>query len=133
MTQRRTRRILEYDELLGDGSPSERPAYSGYRGMWMFAMFDLPVTTRDARREYARFRKALLSRGFTMLQYSVYARHCPSDEHADGVRADVRAVLPPHGQVRLLSVTDRQFGKMEVFFGKKRARAEDPPTQLMLF
>lgn len=111
----------------------ERAGYSGYRGMWMFAMFDLPVTTKEARMRYARFRKALLERGFTMLQFSVYARHCGSEEFADGVRADVRAVLPPDGQVRLLGVTDRQYGKMEVFFGKRRAPTEDPPAQFMLF
>jgi len=49
------------------------------------------------------------------------------------MRRDVQKVLPPHGQVRLLGVTDRQFGKMEVFFGKKRAQTEDPPAQYMLF
>jgi CRISPR-associated protein Cas2 len=99
----------------------------------MFAMFDLPVTSKEARKRYARFRKALLRRGFTMLQFSVYARHCASEEFAQGVRDDVRAVLPPDGQVRLLGVTDRQFGKMEVYFGKKRSRTEDPPAQFMLF
>ncbi|MGE0347598.1 MAG: CRISPR-associated endonuclease Cas2 [Gemmatimonadales bacterium] len=107
--------------------------YSGYRGMWMFAMFDLPVTTKEARKRYARFRAALLRRGFTMLQFSVYARHCASESSAEGIRDDVRAVLPPDGQVRLLAVTDRQFGKMEVYVGKKRQRTEDPPTQFMLF
>ena len=101
--------------------------------MWVFAMFDLPVVTREDRRRYARFRKSLLERGFTMLQFSVYARHCASEEFAAGVREDVRAVLPPEGQVRLLSVTDRQFGKMEVYFGKKRRRTEEPPSQVMLF
>lgn len=101
--------------------------------MWLVAMFDLPVTTKDLRRQYARFRKALISRGFTMLQFSVYARHCASEDFAKGVRDDVRGVLPPHGQVRLLAITDRQFGKMEVYFGKKRNRTEDPPAQFMLF
>jgi len=101
--------------------------------MWMFAMFDLPVTTKEAKKRYSRFRKALLRRGFTMLQFSVYARHCASEESADGVRADIRGVLPADGQVRLLGVTDRQFGKMEVFSGKKRTPTEDPPAQFMLF
>jgi CRISPR-associated protein Cas2 len=110
-----------------------RPILSEYRSMWVFAMFDLPVTTQDARRRYSRFRKALLNRGFTMLQFSVYARHCASEEFAAGVRSDIRTVLPPDGQVRVLSVTDRQFGKMEVYFGKKRRPTEDPPAQLMLF
>lgn len=106
---------------------------SEYRIVWLMAMFDLPVTTREARREYARFRKELLARGFTMLQYSVYARCCRSADSAQQTRREVRAVLPPSGQVRLVSITDRQFAKMEVFFGEKRQRTEDPPAQIMLF
>jgi len=30
-------------------------------------------------------------------------------------------------------VTDHQFGKMEVYFGRKRRAAEDPPLQISLF
>jgi len=55
---------------------------SGYRFMWLVVLFDLPVDTRRARREYARFRKALLKDGFTRMQYSVYVRHCASQENA---------------------------------------------------
>ncbi|RMF45432.1 MAG: CRISPR-associated endonuclease Cas2 [Deltaproteobacteria bacterium] len=106
---------------------------SRYRSVWLFAMFDLPVTTKKARRLYARFRKALLMEGFTMLQFSVYARHCVSEESSDSIRQHVRQALPPEGQVRLLAVTDRQFEKMEVYFGKKRRPAEEPPKQFMLF
>lgn len=101
--------------------------------MWLFAMFDLPVTTRTARKQYAAFRKALLREGFTMLQFSVYARHCASEESAGTLRAAVRAAIPPDGQVRVIGVTDRQFGKMEVYFGAKRRQTEEPPAQFMLF
>jgi len=106
---------------------------SEYRSMWLFALFDLPVDDKDRRREYVQFRKALLKEGFTMLQYSVYARHGVSEESIEAVRGRVRAAIPPHGQIRLIAVTDHQFGKMEVFFGKKRVRVEDPPSQLVLF
>lgn len=106
---------------------------SGYRAVWLFAMFDLPVTSKKARKEYAAFRKHLLTQGFSMLQFSVYARHCPTEDAAAGVRKAVRAGLPREGQVRLVAVTDRQFGKMEVYFGEKRRKAEDPPAQIMLF
>lgn len=101
--------------------------------MWLFAMFDLPMTSKELRREYSRFRKYLLSEGFFMLQFSVYARHLPSEEAGEGVRGRVRAHVPEHGQVRLLTVTDRQFGRMEVLYGKKRAKVEEPPQQYMLF
>lgn len=50
----------------------------GWRTMWVIAMFDLPTDTPKARKAYARFRKDLLSDGFTMMQYSVYIRHCAS-------------------------------------------------------
>lgn len=101
--------------------------------MWLVAMFDLPVDTKEARREYTRFRKTLLREGFMMLQYSVYARYFESQENSDVHRARVRGALPPDGQVRLIAITDHQFGKMEVFFGKTRQKTEEPPAQLLLF
>ena len=101
--------------------------------MWLFAMFDLPVDKPSLRREYAQFRATLLRHGFTMLQYSVYARYSPSEEAEEALRRAVHAGLPTHGQVRLVSVTDRQFAKMEIYIGKKRERVEDPPMQLTFF
>jgi len=104
-----------------------------YKAMWLFAMFDLPVTTKEARKEYVRFRKLLLHEGFTMLQFSVYARYCGNQEAASAQMKRLRLHIPPDGQVRLLLVTDHQFGKQEVYFGENREDSEDPPEQLMLF
>lgn len=106
---------------------------SGYKAMWQFAMFDLPVDTKEARRDYVRFRKLLLSNGFCMLQHSVYARFCRSEESSETIRRRIRANLPPDGEVRLVSVTDRQFGKMEIYRGEKRTQPEEPPAQIQLF
>lgn len=113
--------------------PEAEVALSGYRPVWLFALFDLPVKTQADRRDYVRFRNLLLDQGFCMLQYSVYARYCPSEEASTTHRRHIQAALPSDGQIRLLGVTDRQFEKMEVFFGKKRHNAEEPPAQLMLF
>lgn len=101
--------------------------------MWLFAMFDLPVKTADDKRRYVRFRKLLLCAGFSKLQYSVYARYFPSEEASEAHRSALREGMPPHGQVRLMSVTDRQFGKMEIFFGKLPREPEKGPQQLLLF
>jgi len=101
--------------------------------MWLFAMFDLPVNTKKARKRYARFRKLLLENGFSMLQYSVYARYCAGEEIAAAHRRRIRAAIPPEGYVRLLSVTDRQFGKMESYIGKSSKPTEESPAQLTLF
>lgn len=101
--------------------------------MWLVAMFDLPVDNKDARREYTRFRDALIKEGFTRLQYSVYARYCGSEERGAAFRRRIKNALPPDGEVRLIALTDHQFGKMEVFFGKKRKSAEKKPEQMLLF
>ncbi len=101
--------------------------------MWMFVMFDLPVKTSEHRKQYARFRKTLLQMGFHMLQLSVYARYFGSEEAAAPYRSRIRLALPPEGQVRLLTVTDCQFGKMENYIGKTAAPREKPLEQLLLF
>jgi CRISPR-associated protein Cas2 len=113
--------------------PRREYVLSGYRGMWIFAMFDLPVYSKKARRRYTRFRKLLLKEGFSMLQYSVYARYCASEEVAHVHRVRIRSALPPEGYVRVLAVTDRQFGKMESYIGKSSESIEKPPLQLELF
>jgi len=101
--------------------------------MWLFAMFDLPVETSENRRDYTRFRKTLLRAGFLQLQYSVYARYIPSEEAAQTHRTVIRRALPPLGQVRVIAITDHQFGKMEVFTGRKKDATEEPPKQYLLF
>lgn len=105
---------------------------SRFKGMWLLAMFDLPVTSKNERRKYTQFRKSLIKDGFTMLQFSVYARYCESEEASSVHRKRIRNVLPERGHVRLLYVTDHQFGKMEVFLGKKSRLSEKTPSQLML-
>jgi CRISPR-associated protein Cas2 len=101
--------------------------------MWLMAMFDLPVKTKNDRREYTRFRHTLIRSGFVMLQFSVYARFLPSEEASAIYRKVVRAALPPGGEVRVMAITDHQFGKMEIYLQKKRKAAESPPAQLGLF
>ena len=113
--------------------PKHEFALSGYKAMWLFAMFDLPVDKPELRHEYAKFRAALRRQGFTMLQYSVYVHYTASDETEETLRRRVQAALPSHGQVRVISVTDRQFEKMEIYVGKKRKPVEDPPMQLTFF
>ena len=101
--------------------------------MWLLAMFDLPTDTPRARKSYTRFRKALLKDGFAMMQYSVYIRHCASEENAAVHIARTERALPPCGEVRLLCITDKQYERMKVFWGNRRKPPEKPPAQLELF
>ncbi|WP_437186913.1 CRISPR-associated endonuclease Cas2 [Planctomicrobium sp. SH668] len=106
---------------------------SNYRSMWLIAMFDLPTDTKLARKQYARFRKFLLQDGFQQVQYSVYGRHCISEEAADVHFRRLEHHLPPDGEVRLLAVTDRQYERMRIYWGKKRQPCTNSPKQLSLF
>lgn len=101
--------------------------------MWLVVMFDLPVDTKASRRAYALFRKNLLLDGFAMMQFSVYIRHCASRENADVHVKRVQQALPADGEVRIMEITDKQFERMRVFWGKRRKPAEQAPKQLELF
>jgi len=101
--------------------------------MWVLTMFDLPVDTKKARRAYSDFRKSLLDDGFAMIQFSVYARHCPSEENAHVHIVRVERNLPDDGEVRVLLFTDKQFERMRIFLGKMRQHPEKAPSQLELF
>ena len=101
--------------------------------MWVIAMFDLPTDTPKARKAYARFRKNLLEDGFTMMQYSVYSRHCASIENAEVHEKRMGVVVPAAGEVRFLTITDKQFSRIKVYAGRKRQKTPPPPSQLEFF
>lgn len=101
--------------------------------MWLFVLFDLPVDTRTARKAYAQFRKFLLKDGFVQLQYSVYARVCASAEAVDVHVRRVEARVPDDGEVRLLCITDNQFGRQRILLGKSRKQPPKAPPQLEFF
>ena len=106
---------------------------SGYRCMWIVVMFDLPVDTKSARRAYTQFRTKLLLDGFTRMQFSVYIRHCASEENAAVHFKRVEDSVPPDGEVRIIGITDKQFERMRIYWGKRRKPPEHAPAQLELF
>lgn len=107
--------------------------FSKIENMWIFAMFDLPTNNKQEKAEHAKFRKFLLSIGFTRLQYSVYAKFCLDRENSVKYYKWIEKALPPKGNVRLLMTTDKQFSEMVNFYGKERKNVEKKPEQLLLF
>jgi CRISPR-associated protein Cas2 len=101
--------------------------------MWVFVFFDLPTETKKERKAASLFRKKLMDGGFTMFQFSIYLRHCPSRENAKVHGKRVKRSLPKHGKVCILEITDKQFGNMELFHGIKEADLPQPTQQLQLF
>lgn len=101
--------------------------------MWVLVFFDLPTETKTERKAAQRFRKNLMDNGFSMFQFSIYLRNCPSRENAEVHAKRVRYLMPPHGHVGLLKVTDKQFGMMEIFHSTKPVSAPKVVQQLSLF
>jgi CRISPR-associated protein Cas2 len=106
---------------------------SAYRIMWVLVFFDLPTETKKERKIYAKFRKQIKDYGFTMFQFSIYMRHCPSRENADVHIRRIKSIVPDVGHVGILCITDKQFGDMEIYFQGKQKPPESGPQQLELF
>ncbi len=104
-----------------------------YRIMWIIVFFDLPTERAKDRKQAALFRKRLIEDGFTMFQFSIYMRHCPSRENADVHVKRVKSFLPPNGHVGILRITDKQFGMIELFYNKETEEKPKMHQQLSLF
>ena len=90
-----------------------------YQNMRVMCMFDLPMETSNEKRNYRIFRKSLLKNGFTMLQYSIYCRAVQNRAAAKKYENDIKNYLPPHGEVRLVYVSEKQYGDMQVLVGNR--------------
>jgi len=101
--------------------------------MWVLVSFDLPTETLTERKYAAKFRKDLINDGFTMFQFSIYLRHCPSRENAAVHIKRTKNALPKKGKVCIMQITDKQFGMMELYHGRKSVAPETPSQQLELF
>lgn len=80
--------------------------------------FDLPTETAEDRRAYRRFRNGLVKNGFVMMQESVYCKLLLNSTAEQAVRAAIREIKPSSGIVQILTITEKQFSKIEYLSGK---------------
>lgn len=85
--------------------------------MRIMVFFDLPMNTIEDRRAYSRFRKLLKKNGFLMLQESVYCRMVLNQNVASSVIGLLRNNKPNKGLVQILTITEKQFSKIEYISG----------------
>lgn len=81
-------------------------------------MFDLPTLTKSNRREYGKFRRKLMNDGFLMVQFSIYSRFCKNLQDANKHISRVRQMAPSEGNLRILSVTEKQYEDMIMILGE---------------
>ncbi|MFV3075066.1 CRISPR-associated endonuclease Cas2 [Niveispirillum fermenti] len=106
---------------------------SGYRLMWIFVMFDLPVASKAQSRDATKFRQFLLDEGFEKSQFSVYARFCSGKEQFETYMRRIESNLPTQGEVHVLTFTDRQYENIVRFSSQRRRKPRKNPDQLALF
>ena len=76
-----------------------------------------------------KFRQYLLDEGFQMAQFSVYLKLSGDRGQMDRLFDRVARNVPNEGRVHCIGITDKQFGKIRTFSGKKMVEIEKP-TQL---
>ena len=103
-----------------------------YRFMRMIVFFDLPVLTPEERRDYTLFRKFLIKNGFIMLQESVYSKLVLNATSQEAVIANIKKNRPLRGLVEVLTVTERQFSKMEIITGSIKSEYLSTDKRLVI-
>lgn len=91
------------------------------RTMRIIVFFDLPVSVKKDRQEYAKFRKYLIKDGYDMLQFSVYSRITQNHDDAKKHIERLSKNLPPKGSVRIMQVTEKQYNSMHILVGQRTA------------
>lgn len=100
--------------------------------MRVIVFFDLPVITGTQRQAYTRFRKFLLKNGFMMIQESVYCKLALNTTVVHGIVDNVYKNSPAEGLVQLLTVTEKQYAKMEYIIGESKSEILDSDERLVV-
>ena len=103
-----------------------------YRYMRVIVLFDLPVTTSENIREYTKFRKFLLKSGFIMMQESVYCKLALNATVAESILGNLRKNRPETGLVKVLTMTEKQFQKIEFLVGTSKNSVLDTDERLIV-
>lgn len=100
--------------------------------MRVIVFFDLPTETETDRKNYRKFRKFLIKGGFMMLQESVYAKLALNSTQTSQIINEVKSARPEKGAVQILSVTEKQFARMEIVSGRCSSDVVDSDERLLI-
>jgi CRISPR-associated protein Cas2 len=100
--------------------------------MRVVVFFDLPTLTYADKREYLKFRKHLLKNGFLMMQYSVYSKLALNSTAADAITDNIKKSKPPSGTVQILTITEKQFEKIDIIVGEIKSEVLNSCERLVI-
>ena len=100
--------------------------------MRIIVFFDLPTTDVGDLKEYRKFRKVLLNKGFIMMQESVYIRMALNKTTADYILNYLKKATPQKGLVQVLTITEKQFQRMEFLTGDYKTDMIDNDERVII-
>lgn len=100
--------------------------------MRIMVMFDLPTESLEDKREYRKFRKYLITKGFLMMQESIYTKLVLNQTVAKLVANSVKENKPSKGVVQMLIITEKQFERMEYVVGEKQTSVIDTDERIIV-
>ena len=100
--------------------------------MRIIVFFDLPSVTGEERKAYTQFRKFLLKSGFMMIQESVYCKLALNGSAVNAIVENVRKNSPNEGLVQLLTVTEKQYSKMDLIIGDIKSEVLNSDERLVI-
>lgn len=87
--------------------------------MRLILFFDLPSKEDYEKKDYRLFHNALIKNGYVMMQFSVYIKATNSNSKIKREIEKIRKFIPRSGNIRIISVTEKQYNNMEVILGHK--------------
>lgn len=79
------------------------------RIMRLLLMYDLPFENQEAVKQYQVLRRKLISRGYIMIQFSVYTKVLNTVTKKRQEIEFVRKYLPNNGNIRIIMISDKQY------------------------
>ncbi len=101
--------------------------------MRVVVFFDLPTESSQERADYRAFRKFLIKSGYVMMQESVYSKIVLNNTACDAAIANLRKHKIKKGLVQVLTVTERQFERIEFLVGEADDTFETSDKRLVVF
>lgn len=87
--------------------------------MKIILMYDLDMDSPEKVKEYNKFHRWIIKRGYIMMQYSVYCKTINAITKSNYEIKALQNSVPTSGNVRCLIVTERQYHDMQVLRGVK--------------
>lgn len=87
--------------------------------MRLLIMYDLPMTSSLDIHNYSKFHNFIITKGYDMINFSVYVKTCKNLYECNKQVRKLKMILPEHGNIRAIKLTNKQYETMEILRGEK--------------